>query len=476
MSNYLIYLLEVSVCQIAFYLLYRLLFSKQTFFQLNRVYLLSSTLVSFVIPLIGFEVWESNFVFQAYTNPFYAFSEPGVNPGNSLAITATSSGALYFSIWSVLFLLYSIVSLILLVKFLRSLWRVTTLIRQQDVVNMGDYKLVKHDSTFGFFSFSRYLFLNENDQTLSANELQHVIDHEKIHILQQHTVDIIVMELAVIVCWFNPAIYAMRNAIRQTHEFIADSSTVTNEKEKESYARLLVKLSSETNPFKLAHQFSMKSIKNRVIMLNQPKNKPMSALRFSMIIPVIGLLLILFSFTEKTVPRQDNPVAISQEPPLVINEITWTGNTKYSAAYLNEILGLKKGDIYDRESVMKMLLIDPQFEDITSLYMDNGYLFFSVELKEEIEGESINLNFDMYEGTIVKFNQIVFSGNKKISRAQMTKMIDIKKGELFSRAKLIQAQKTLSESGFFKAKEIAINPIPRDDPTLVDVEFVVIEL
>ena len=157
----------------------------------------------------------------------------------------------------------------------------------------------------------------------------------------------------------------------------------------------------------------------------------------------------------------------------MINEITWTGNTKYSTAYLNEILGLKKGDIYDRERIQQMLMFDPKKKDVTSLYMDNGHLFFNVELMELIDKESVNLDFEMYEGAIVKINQIILSGNKKTGSAQM---INIKKGELFNRAKLIQSQKTLAESGLFNADAISINPIPQLDPTLVNLEYIVEEL
>ena len=160
----------------------------------------------------------------------------------------------------------------------------------------------------------------------------------------------------------------------------------------------------------------------------------------------------------------------------MIGKIHWEGNTKYTDEYLNEIMGVKTGDVYIKEKVSNLLKYDPDKTTIGDLYMDTGHLYFNVEMAEEIVGDNININFKVYEGKIVVVDKTIIKGNKKVKTEDILKMMDFKKGEPFDRSKLIASQRNLAKSGFFVADSINIQPIPHSDFRLVDLEFTVMEL
>lgn len=202
----------------------------------------------------------------------------------------------------------------------------------------------------------------------------------------------------------------------------------------------------------------------------------MKALKSLFAIPLLAVLLAAFSFTEKTTIAQNETILPEQNQNLVIGEIHWEGNTKYSDAYLNKIMELKPGNTYKKGMVQNLLKYDPDKTTISDLYMDTGHLYFNVEMSEEVIDDKANLNFKVYEGQTVLVDKIIIKGNKKVETVAILKMMDIKKDELFNRSKLISSQQNLSKSGLFVADSINIQPIPHSDFKLADFEFTVIEL
>jgi outer membrane protein assembly factor BamA len=169
----------------------------------------------------------------------------------------------------------------------------------------------------------------------------------------------------------------------------------------------------------------------------------------------------------------DQPVATAQGR---IGTITWRGNKFVSTARLNEALGLKSGDPYSKEQVEANLAYRPDNTDISALYMDHGYLFFQVEPTATARPDgTTDLVFTISEGPVAHINSLLVKGNKKVPTADVLALLPLHKGELFSRAKLIQSQRALAESGFFNPTQIGINPQPDPAKGLVDIEYVVIE-
>lgn len=156
--------------------------------------------------------------------------------------------------------------------------------------------------------------------------------------------------------------------------------------------------------------------------------------------------------------------------------IKWIGNTKYSSEQLTKALGINPGNVYDPVKLEARLYMDQSGGDVTSLYMDNGYLFFQLEPVEILVGEdSIDLEIRMYEGEQARINRITVSGNTKTNDYVILRELRTKPGQLFSRADIIRSQRELSVLGYFDPE--GMNVIPTPDPTTgtVDIEYVVQE-
>ncbi len=153
-----------------------------------------------------------------------------------------------------------------------------------------------------------------------------------------------------------------------------------------------------------------------------------------------------------------------------IRSIKWVGNTKYTSEYLGLILGMKPGDIYDQKLLNERLTSDE--DAITSLYMDNGYLFFNVNpVEAKIENDSVDLEMRVYEGKQASLNEIIISGNTKTNEHVVRRELYTRPGELFSRTDIIRSVRELATLGHFNPETISPNPIPNAADGTVDIEY-----
>lgn len=156
--------------------------------------------------------------------------------------------------------------------------------------------------------------------------------------------------------------------------------------------------------------------------------------------------------------------------------ITWSGNSKYTAADLNKVLGIKKGDIYNQAELESRLFMNQNSTDVSSLYLDDGYLFFSVTPTEVlVENDSIDLEMRIYEGKQATINKVTVRGNDKTNDHVILRELRTKPGMLFSRSDIIRSQRELSQLGYFDPEKISVNPKPNPVDGTVDIEYTVAE-
>lgn len=157
-------------------------------------------------------------------------------------------------------------------------------------------------------------------------------------------------------------------------------------------------------------------------------------------------------------------------------DIAWSGNFVYGDDVLNRVLGIKKGDVYDMELVQKKLTFNPNGEDISSLYMDYGYLFFQVNPVEvRIHNDSIDVEMRIYEGDQARINKIIITGNDRTNDHVIRREIRTLPGDLFRRNLLIRTQRELSQLGYFDPEQIGLNPVPNMADGTVDIEYSLVE-
>jgi outer membrane protein insertion porin family len=169
-------------------------------------------------------------------------------------------------------------------------------------------------------------------------------------------------------------------------------------------------------------------------------------------------------------------ISVEEGNRYYFGDITWNGNFVRTDEQLDQVLGVKKGDVYDMELIQKKLNFNPNGIDISSLYMDYGYLFFSVNPVEvRIHDDSIDVEMRIYEGEQARINSIIITGNDRTNDHVIRREIRTLPGDLFNRNLLIRTQRELSQLGYFDPEQIGINPVPNMADGTVDIEYSLVE-
>ena len=156
--------------------------------------------------------------------------------------------------------------------------------------------------------------------------------------------------------------------------------------------------------------------------------------------------------------------------------IRWLGNTKYTSTYLDQVLGINKGDLYDEKMMNERLQMSMSGMDISSLYMDDGYLFFNIDPVEiQVERDSIDFEIRIYEGKQATINKVTVVGNSKTNEHVIMREIRTKPGELFRRSDIIRSQEELNRLNYFNPQTLGVTPKPDPQTGNVDIEYSVEE-
>lgn len=160
-------------------------------------------------------------------------------------------------------------------------------------------------------------------------------------------------------------------------------------------------------------------------------------------------------------------------------DVAWKGNTKYTNEQLSKILGIKRGDVYNSDILEKRIgrQLSPEGgEDISSLYMDDGYLFFNIDpVETAITGDTINYEMRVTEGSQATIGQINIFGNDRTNEHVIRRELRTLPGNKFSRADLIRSQREIANLGFFDQEKIGIQPKPHPETGTVDIDYTVVE-
>ncbi|MCX6290396.1 MAG: outer membrane protein assembly factor BamA [Bacteroidetes bacterium] len=181
----------------------------------------------------------------------------------------------------------------------------------------------------------------------------------------------------------------------------------------------------------------------------------------------------VYKYTEN---RVNIKIKINPGHKYFFRNVNWVGNTKHSSQELGNILNIKKGDTYDQSVLDNRLYMNQNGRDVTSLYMDDGYLFFQINPVEvNVENDSIDLEMRIYEGKQAVINKVTVTGNTKTNDRVIMREIRTKPGQLFSRSDIIRTQRELAQLGYFDQEKLGVNPKPNPADGTVDIEYVVEE-
>jgi len=156
--------------------------------------------------------------------------------------------------------------------------------------------------------------------------------------------------------------------------------------------------------------------------------------------------------------------------------VSITGNTKHTTEALKGILNISKGDVYNKKRLDSRLYMNPNGQDISSLYMDDGYLgFYPDPVELLVEGDSIDLDLRIREGRQFRIRSILIKGNTKTNEHVVRREIRTKPGQLFNRSDVMRTQRELSTLGYFNPETLGVNPIQDPRTGTVDLEYTVEE-
>jgi len=276
MNDFLTYHLESAIVLALIYLVYRAFLRNETFFSLNRFILLGSLPLAFTLPLLDISMGTS----AAYATP-QVFTMPVVNaaevPVQASASESSTSPLLYLYLAGVvLFLLHALYGFVSIFRLKRK--------ANKQATNESNVFLVDKGHSFSFF---RMIFLNRQHHI--PKDLEQIKAHEQVHVRQYHSVDALLIHLAIIFQWFNPIVWLLKYAIYENHEFIADRET-SREATNYKYQDLMLKQAAGIPLSTLVHPFNKLSLKRRFKMLLKNQSSKRNLLKYMLLLPVAGVL------------------------------------------------------------------------------------------------------------------------------------------------------------------------------------------
>ncbi|WP_417235842.1 M56 family metallopeptidase [Bizionia paragorgiae] len=301
------YCIQIIVFQSLFLLVYDIVLKKETFFNYNRAYLLVTVLISLVIPFVKIDH------FKRIIPEAYVVSLPeviiGSSPHKFLGVQHLDpvfiSNITVFTWENLLFFGWVISALILSFK----VFQIIKLLRGNQGEKQGLITLIYLKNSTSAFSFFNFIFLGD---AISTSKRSAILAHEKVHVSQKHSLDLLVFELLRILFWFNPLIYIYQKRIAEVHEFIADSKAVKQHSKKVYYENLLSQVFdtqsiSFINPF-----FKQSLIKKRIIMLSKSKSNRVNVLKYTLVLPLVVFMLVYTSCTAQEDNTNQNLSIVQQ--------------------------------------------------------------------------------------------------------------------------------------------------------------------
>ena len=291
MGVFFVYMLKSSVCLAMFYLFYRMLLSKETFHRFNRIALLGVLLLSCLVPMIELTTAEASGLSQ----PFLELEEM------VLMVRAEPEGVLTEMSspfpWRALMLLVYIGGILFFVlRHLWSLGRMVRLLRASRRETLkGGITLFVHREKAAPFSWMNMIAVSEEDLEENRNA---ILTHERAHIKNCHSWDLLLAEVCIFFQWFNPAAWLLKQELQTIHEYEADEWVINNGIDAKTYQLLIIKKAVGARLYSIANSFNHSSLKKRITMMIKKKSNPWARLKYLYVLPLAAVAVAAFARPE----------------------------------------------------------------------------------------------------------------------------------------------------------------------------------
>lgn len=443
MNKFLIYSGEITISLALFYIAYWLFFKNETYFKLNRFYLLFSIGLSLLIPLLNITLtanlekdsflakylilpvdqyesiignvnqgrppmgrhrinsYPDSFVDEGTETKTPRNAETAISKPLQNSVQENNSGTNMN--WPFfLFMIYIAGSALLLIRFVVSLVRISGYILKHKPQHLFGAKVIRFEKKISPFSFLNYIFIS-NEEYPEA-ELSKIISHEKVHIRQRHSVDILLLELLLIFQWFNPFVWLYKRAIKNTHEYLADQETLDSGINMADYQYSLLNQALNEKSFEITNSYNL-FIKKRITMMKKRRSTRLSMLKLVIALPIFAFLFSAFALDTNKLKT----VVTGKEPEMITDTLPKKVDVPV------EYLKLLEGDYVSTNDkrVRQIYFLEVMGELIGS---DNGYIYKLIP----VGGEKF-INPD--DGATLEFN----TKNKKEITLSLFGSINLKK-------------------------------------------------
>ena len=296
MTELLIYQGKAALALVAFYIFYRLLLSKETFHRFNRIVLLGTAAMAFVLPLCVITISKTVIL-------------PAVSPVDTVVetvegvITGTASVP-QEPIWPATLLgIFVVGALAVMLMTVTSIIKVMSIIRsgEHQTLDSGETLVITENGTAPF-SWMKYIVLSREDYESGYSQ---ILIHEKAHIALRHSWDLLFVDLITVLQWFNPVIWMLKSDLRALHEFEADDAVLRSGANIKEYQYLLIKKAVSKSGYSVANSFNHSTLKARITMMLNKRSSRMSAWKALYVIPLVGISLAATAETKVDYQYED---------------------------------------------------------------------------------------------------------------------------------------------------------------------------
>ena len=290
------------------------MFTWDTFFSWRRATLIGMYFVAMMLPLMDFSAWLSNSEGMTFIANEYAIVV--------LPTVSTSSKGGGVLLWELIVLIvYSVVTCVLLLRFLWQLISIILLKNNSQTAYIHDTEVYLLTNDEGPFSFFNWIFINPERH--KSDEIEEIMMHELTHCQQFHSIDIILSELFCIVFWFNPFVWLLKREVRLNLEYLADNSVLANGKDNKVYQYHLLGLTYRKNVATISNNFNVLPIKKRIKMMNKKETKGILKAKYMLYIPLVAMLLAVSNIETiaRNVAKVTASVEIQQKPKKAPNQV-----------------------------------------------------------------------------------------------------------------------------------------------------------
>lgn len=382
MTEFLIYQGKTAVILGVFYMFYRLLLSKETFHRFNRIVLLGTAALSFVLPLCVITIHEVVTIPAVQSTP---------QVFESATIGTTAAAEVSEPIWPhVLCVICAIGAFGVLAMTIISIIKVIGIIAggEHRTLESGE-TLVISDETIAPFSWMKYIVLSREDYESGYSQ---ILTHEKAHIALGHSWDILFIDMITAIQWFNPAIWMLKADLRAIHEFEADDAVLRSGADVKEYQYLLIRKAVGKSGYSVANSFNHSTLKSRITMMLNKKSSRKGAWKALYVLPLVGISLAATAETKVDYQYE------GQQPEAVADTLENKCNENFHKVSSGEPTSFRKKNLYDGK-----IITDLENNMLT-------VIFYNVDGKEcKTQFIGINLNEDIYIHNGVYADEAIFN-------------------------------------------------------------------